>query len=134
MRKLCVTKEFNHCACTGANLEKLIHPAILTLLVDEALHGYSIVQKLQDTCMLQGKKPDPSGVYRCLKQMEQGGYVTAVWDLSNSGPAKRLYRVTDDGLECLKTWINTLEDYQHSLELFLAFAINKVQKKEVSPI
>lgn len=127
MLKFTVKKKFTNCACTGANLEKLIHPAILTLLVNEELHGYSIVQKLQDTCMFQGKKPDHSGVYRCLKQMEQGGYVNAAWDLSNSGPAKKLYKLTDDGLECLKTWINTLEDYQHSLGMFLVFAKNKIQ-------
>ncbi|QDR81576.1 PadR family transcriptional regulator [Sporomusa termitida] len=127
MRKFSIRKKFNDCPCTGANLEKLIHPATLTLLTDAELHGYSIVQKLQDICMFQGKKPDPSGVYRCLKQMEQDGYVTAVWDLSNSGPAKRLYRITDDGLECLKTWINTLEDYRHSIGLFLDFARDRLQ-------
>ncbi len=126
MRKFSTKKQFDKCPCTGANLEKLIHPAILTLLAEEEQHGYSIMQKLQDTCMLQGKKSDPSGVYRCLKQMEQGGYVTAVWDLSNSGPAKRLYRITDDGLECLKTWINTLEDYRHSIGLFLEFARDRI--------
>ena len=37
------------CPCNGTNLEKLIQPAILTLLTTEELHGYSIVQKLQDT-------------------------------------------------------------------------------------
>lgn len=119
--------KFADCPCNGTNLEKLIHPAVLTLLTTEELHGYSIVLKLQETCMLHGKKPDPSGVYRCLRQMEQQGLVTAIWDVSNSGPAKRLYRITDDGLDCLRTWINTLEDYHRSLGLFLALAKNAVQ-------
>ena len=76
--------------------------------------------------MLQGKKPDPTGVYRSLKLMEQKGLVTAVWDVSNPGAAKRLYEITNDGLKCLKTWINTLEDYHRSLGLFLSFAKNTV--------
>lgn len=123
MIKFSVKKKFNDCPCTGANLEKLIHPAILTLLFAEAeLHGYSIVQKLQENCMFQGKKPDPAGVYRCLKHMEQGGYVTAIWDVSSSGPARKLYKITDDGLECLKIWIHTLENYHNSLSSFLSFA------------
>jgi len=131
MLKFSIKEEFNGCPCTGVNLEKLIRPAILTLLVDdEEVHGYSIVQKLQETCMFQGKKPDPSGVYRCLKQMEQSGHVTAVWDVSNPGPAKRLYKITDDGLECLKTWINTLEDYHHSLGMFLSFAKSTVSNRD----
>lgn len=116
------------CPCNGANLEKLIHPAIFTLLTTEDLHGYSIVQKLQDTYMLRGKKPDPSGVYRCLKSMEEHGYVTSLWDISNPGAAKRLYRITDDGIKCLRTWINTLEDYHRSLGMFLSFAKNAVVK------
>jgi len=112
------------CPCNGANLEKLIHPAILTLLMTEELHGYIIVQKLQENSMLQGKKPDPSGVYRCLKSMEQHGYVTSDWDISNPGQAKRRYKITDAGIKCLHTWINTLEDYHRSLGMFLSFAKN----------
>jgi DNA-binding PadR family transcriptional regulator len=122
MLKFSIKKKFDDCPCKGTNLEKLIHPAILTLLVGEELHGYSIVQKLQETHMLHGRKPDPSGVYRCLKQMEQGGYVSAVWDVSNPGAAKRLYKITEDGLECLKIWITTLDAYHHSLGMFLSFA------------
>lgn len=132
MLKFSLKKKFDDCPCKGTNLEKLIHPAILTLLVDEELHGYSIVKKLQETSMLRGKKPDPSGVYRCLKQMEQQNLVTADWDVSNPGSAKRRYKITDDGLECLKTWINTLEDYHHSLGLFLSFTKNTVLSRENS--
>ena len=130
MVKFSIKKKSSNCPCTGENLEKLIHPAILTLLFDrEELHGYSIVQKLQETCMLQGKKPDPAGVYRCLKHMEQGGYVTAIWEVSSSGPARKLYKITDEGLACLKTWINTLESYHNSLGLFLSFAKATVTKE-----
>jgi DNA-binding PadR family transcriptional regulator len=89
------------------------------------------VQKLQETHMLQGKKPDPAGVYRCLNHMEQGGYVTASWDVSNSGPARKLYKITDNGLECLTIWINTLESYHKSLGLFLSFAKQIVLKSEI---
>lgn len=125
-------KEFVDCPCNGTNLEKLIQPAILALLTIEELHGYSIVHKLQETAMLHCKKPDPSGVYRYLKQMEEKGLVTAVWDVSNSGPAKRQFKITADGVECLKTWINTLEDYHRSLGSFLSFAKSTVSNKETS--
>lgn len=130
MLKFSIKKKFQDCPCTGANLEKFINPAILTLLVDNQLHGYSLVQKLQEIEMLRNKKPDPAGVYRCLKIMEQRGLVTAVWDVSNSGPAKKLYSITDDGLECLKTWINTLDNYYNSLGLFLSFAQKTVLNRQ----
>lgn len=130
MLKFNIKKKFTDCPCTGANLEKFIHPAILTLLVNNKLHGYNILQKLQESHMLQDKKPDPAGVYRCLKKMEQSGYVTAVWDVSDSGPAKKMYTITTDGLECLKTWIVTLDNYHSSLGLFLSYAKNTVAQHQ----
>jgi len=114
--------EFKNCPCMGINLDKLIQPATLALLATDSLHGYIIVQKLQETSMLRGKKPDPSGVYRCLKQMEQRSLVTAEWDVSNPGSARRLYTITDDGRKCFINWINALEDYQQSLATFLSSA------------
>ncbi len=122
--------KFNDCPCTGNNLEKLIQPTILTLLLGEDLHGYSIVQKLQESCMLHGKKPDLSGVYRTLRLMEQRGLVTAVWKVSAQGPAKRRYGITAEGLECLQTWIETLTEYHHSLGLFLTAARDTLLKRE----
>lgn len=98
--------------------------------MDNKLHGYNILQRLQETYMFQDKKPDPAGVYRCLKKMEQGGYVTAVWDVSDAGPAKKLYTITTDGLECLKTWLHTLTNYHNSLGLFLSFAQKTVLHRQ----
>ncbi len=122
--------KFNDCPCTGNNLEKLIQPTILTLLAAEDLHGYSLGQKLQESCMLQGRKPDLSGVYRTLRLMEQRGLVTAEWKVSDQGPAKRRYGITAEGLECLQTWIKTLTEYHRSLGLFLAVARDTLLKRE----
>ncbi len=80
--------------------------------------------------MLRGNKPDPSGVYRCLKAMEQDGFVTACWDLSNSGPAKRQYKITDEGIRCLQTWVRTLTEYKRSLAAFLAFASSELESRQ----
>lgn len=119
-------KEFENCPCMGVNLDKLIQPATLTLLAAAPLHGYVIVQKLQDISILQGKKPDPSGVYRGLKAMEQRNLVTADWDLSEAGPAKRLYTITDKGVDCLQHWLLTLECYHQSLGNFLVLMRHRV--------
>lgn len=124
-----IVEEFEKCPCMGVNLDKLIQPATLTLLASSSLHGYIIVQKLQETSILQGKKPDPSGVYRCLRLMEQRGLVTAEWNVEETGPAKRLYTVTDKGLECLMRWMSTLETYHQSLGFFLKMMKDSIQEK-----
>lgn len=106
------------CACKGSNLDKMIQPAILSALAEE-LHGYKIIQRIAETALFNGNKPDPTGVYRHLKTMESMGLIISSWDTTNSGPAKRIFKITEDGYECLCTWILTLEDYKNTIETFL---------------
>lgn len=107
------------CPCKGSNLDKMIQPAILAALAEEELHGYKIIQRVAETAMFNGNKPDPTGVYRYLKTMESMGLIISSWDTTNSGPAKRTFKITEDGYECLCTWILTLEDYKNTIETFL---------------
>jgi PadR family transcriptional regulator PadR len=103
------------CSCTGNNLDKLIQPMILTILAQENLHGYRIVQRIAEKPMFSGQKPDGTGVYRSLKLLEKRGLVTSSWNLSDSGPAKRFYELTEAGMECLLRWIASLELYRQAI-------------------
>jgi len=112
----------DECPCSGATLARLIQPAIMTLLAGGALHGYRIVQRLAKTPLLGGSRPDPTGVYRMLRIMEKRGLVVSSWDLSDSGPARRLYRLTPEGCQCLGRWVKTLTDYHRAIGGLLAAA------------
>lgn len=103
------------CPCAGRNLDKLVQPSVLLLLAQEDLHGYLIVQRLADLPILHGQKPDAAGVYRFLRQMEERKLLTFTWDLSETGPAKRLYHLTPAGFACLRRWIDTLTFYHESI-------------------
>jgi len=105
----------NKCPCTGHNLDKLLQPAILTLLAQHDLHGYVLVRQLAQMPVFQGQKPDTTGVYRTLRLMEKRGLLTSTWDTSESGPAKRLYRLTPDGRVCLVRWTKTLSLYREAI-------------------
>ena len=102
---------FEGCACTGKNLVRLVRPAILTVLAEENLHGYRILERLAGMAMFHGQPPDPAGIYRVLKSMEQEGLVHCAWDLQGSGPARRQYALAARGRSCLEQWLGTLEDY-----------------------
>ena len=102
---------FEGCACTGKNLVRLVRPAILTVLADENLHGYRILERLAGMAMFHGQPPDPAGIYRVLKSMEQEGLVRCAWELQGSGPARRQYALAPRGRSCLEQWLGTLEDY-----------------------
>jgi len=114
--------DLEHCPCMGVTLDKLVQPAILTVLAREGLHGYRIAERLADMPPLEGHKPDVSGVYRFLRAMEDRGLVVASWDVSDRGPAKRLYRLTATGGECLAHWIETLERRREAIGELLAMA------------
>ncbi len=123
-----LTSKFQDQPCCGKNLEKLIQPAILAILAEGNLHGYKIMQRLADMPMLQGKKPDCTGIYRCLKNMESRGVVNANWDLSEAGPAKRCFSLTPTGMSCLQSWIETLRVYRQSVTKLLNVAKKAASK------
>ncbi len=103
------------CPCSGRNLDKLIQPAVLAILAVKALHGYRIVQSLADMPMFKGHPPDNTGVYRFLNAMEDRGLLTSAWDLSDSGPARKLFDLTGAGRECLAKWVATLREYREQI-------------------
>lgn len=113
-------EDLKECAELGKSLNRLSQPTILAVLAaaDEPLHGYVIVQRAAFSPMFGGEKPDPTGVYRTLKRMEESELVTSQWDTPDSGSAKRLFTLTDKGRRCLRRWIDALACYQLTLQQF----------------
>ena len=110
--------ELNECAVLGKTLNRLTQPSILAVLANagKPLHGYVIIQEMAAGPMYGGSSPDPTGIYRILKQMEHNGLVQSEWDTSESGPAKRCYVLTDAGRACLRRWIDSLACYCASIQ------------------
>lgn len=114
--------DLDQCSCAGNNLDKLLQPTILLLLSQQESHGYGLVDKIRESPMFNGMKPDPAGVYRTLKTMEDHGLVASRWDLVESGPPRKLYQITADGAGCLAVWMQTLKEYRASIDALLALA------------
>ena len=111
---------FAECPCTGKTLARIVQPAVMAILARQPQHGYVIVQELSGMTMFRCQPPDATGVYRVLKTMEKDGHVTSVWEMADSGPAKRRYALTPQGKDCLNRWIETLEQYQDAVSDLLA--------------
>lgn len=111
-------QELSECSQLGKSLSRLTQPSILAVLAkaNKPQHGYLIIQEMANGPMFGGNAPDPTGVYRILKQMENNGLVTSEWDTSESGPAKRCYSLTDEGRACLRRWIDALACYSASIQ------------------
>jgi DNA-binding PadR family transcriptional regulator len=101
------------------NLDRFLHPTILRLLAQGKTHGYDLVQRLHELKMFSEIPPDPSGIYKILKSMEGMGLVASSWEVGGFGPAKRSFELTQDGVDCLQTWIETMKRYRTQLDSLL---------------
>ena len=128
------TINLDQCPCAGRHLEKFLQPALLSALAGEPLHGYLLVQRLAAMPMFQDQAPDPRGVYRFLNAMARRGLVKSEWDLSRSGPAKRLFHLTAAGRKCLAQWIVTLERYRDQLDQMLGALGQAVASTPARPL
>ncbi|MCQ2752325.1 MAG: PadR family transcriptional regulator [Coriobacteriales bacterium] len=111
--------ELSECAQLGKSLSRLTQPTILIVLAraNEALHGYKIIQEISASPMFGGSSPDPTGIYRILKQMENNKYIKGSWDNAESGSQpKKCYEITKQGKDCLRRWIDALGCYSESIK------------------
>ena len=92
----------------------------MAVLAEQPVHGYLIIQRLSGMDMFRCQAPDPTGVYRVLRSMEEGGLVVSTWDFGDSGPAKRRFELTADGRTCFARWTQTIEQYSLAINDLLA--------------
>lgn len=90
---------------------------VLLLLAEGEKHGGAILTELSQR--LPGCGPDSAALYRTLQQLEEAGEAVSTWDTSGSGPARRVYRITDAGRERLGFWRDEIEMRLANLEYFL---------------
>jgi PadR family transcriptional regulator PadR len=99
-------------------ISRFLEPCLLLLLRADATHGYNLVEELQRFGFVQGFV-DISVVYRVLREMEEGGWVSSQWDTAGSGPPRRVYQVTREGEEYLRWWIADLRQTRDELARFV---------------
>lgn len=93
---------FRRCGHDFLGIDLLI-PAVLTVLKKESVHGYLLIERLSKMG-LNLSSLHPSIVYRILRDMEMQGLVVSNWDLQATGPARRIYSITETGKSLLKQW------------------------------
>ncbi len=95
--------------------KNFLTPWVLLVLKQWSLHGYLILQQLE-RMGFQGV--DHPTLYRELRRLEQQGHVASEWLTDGSGPAKRVYSITEAGEEILKGWTDVVSGYQRMITGF----------------
>lgn len=115
------------CEKNGHNCKQLNYPEkrwiqflILRVVCQEPLHGYGIIKAIED--LSEGKHTIKSGtMYTTLRRMEKEGLLESCWEGSDTGPDKRIYKVTMDGRKHLKEWLEMLMERKRMIEKILIF-------------
>ncbi len=92
---------------------ELLSTSLLAFLKNWNAYGYQLTQRLADSGM---PECDSGTVYRTLRQLEKSGFVSSFWDTSESGPARRMYSLTQTGDLFLSGWITALQNYQNVIQ------------------
>jgi PadR family transcriptional regulator PadR len=108
--------------------ERYIQPSILLGLLAKASHGYELIQNIQEFGFVEGQAP-PGMIYRHLRQLEEDGLVSSTWETKGTGPAKRIYTITEEGKEVLAIWIDYMKKQASTLDAFIG-AYRKLKKQD----
>jgi len=105
------------CRCRVERIPNFIQPRMLLKLAKKPAHGYELIELLGQE---SGSPPDPGNFYRLLRSMEEEELVRSNWETQNAGPARRVYELTDLGVDFLHTWAATIQQTQKSLGRFIS--------------
>lgn len=105
--------------CPGSGrVRGFMQPWLLLLLAQKPAYGYELMEQLgrdEDTPAV-----DPGLLYRTLRQFEEDGLARSTWDTSGGGPARRVYELTDQGVEYLHAWAANIRHTRRRLSQFLS--------------
>ena len=100
----------------GTRLPKnFLTPWVLLVIKQWKLHGYLILQQLNNMGFAD---IDHATLYRELRRLERDGFVDSEWETTGSGPARRVYSITDAGEEMLQGWTEVVSGYQRMINGF----------------
>lgn len=106
------------CRRRGGAGGALVEPAALAALLYAGGYGYDMRRTILD--MTDGEVDvDVGGLYRSLRRLEDEGAVASRWCEDASGPRRREYELTEQGLELAEQWLDALRARQRLDELLV---------------
>ncbi len=98
----------------GPPLRGVLPIAVLSLIKDKPAHGGEIFQSLHDKFEIEAARPV---VYMLMRRLERFGLMISEWDIQESGPARRKYTITEEGLEHLNDGLERLKKVSRTIKV-----------------
>lgn len=113
----------------GRYRRSVLEVAILSSLAESTSHGYDLVDQIaalaSDLVCI-----DAGSMYRLLRGMEEEGLVSSSWQTPESGPSRRVYVITERGLEALEIMARSLSQRAASMEQLADHARQAVARSQ----
>jgi PadR family transcriptional regulator, regulatory protein PadR len=90
-------------------------PFVLLAVSLQRAHGYVIEDYLRALGLFGITM---STLYRTLRQMEKDGFLESTWEPGPTGPARRVYTITDAGHVWLESSATMLNTYRETIDRF----------------
>jgi len=108
------------CTCAMGNVYRFVEPVVLLMLKEKGRsYGYDLGNALKDHAITDAEI-ERAALYRTLRQLEANGNVVSEWDTQNSGPARRVYKLTRKGEKHLQEWADVLDHVAKSMLRFVS--------------
>jgi PadR family transcriptional regulator PadR len=108
------------CTCAMGNLYRFVEPVLLLMLKKKGRsYGYDLGNGLREHAVTD-TEIERGALYRTLRNLEANGNVVSEWDTGESGPARRVYKLTRKGETHLKEWAAVLDRVAKSMDRFVA--------------
>ena len=100
---------------SGAPRSVVLRTAVLVLLAERESHGYDLAPRLAEL----GLAPDMAALYRMLRSMDHRGELHSEWETASRGPARRVYRLSDEGRRLLRRAVASMEAHSLTVDRLL---------------
>lgn len=101
----------------GGRRGRWLEPFVLRLVAERQVHGAALIAQLNELCLAPGGV-DVGMAYRTLREFETEGLVGSAW-VTNDGPPRRTYWLTDAGRQALDEWISVMHERARLIDAFL---------------
>ncbi len=92
---------------------------LLLLIAEKPAHGYELSARLDDFEVPVFGVGQMGNLYRVLSNLEEMGLIISEWDTEETGPARKIYKITTPGLEYLKNAEIRIRRFRENIDGFL---------------
>lgn len=97
-------------------LKGVLDMCLLAVIAEEPSYGYEMVRKLSERGLDLASE---GSIYPLLSRLQKQGMIEGYLVQSSEGPARKYYRMSDEGREALEKWRGDWRGFRDSVDAVL---------------